>query len=197
MPSSESVSDLLALVAKGDSAARERLWRTVYDELRKLAKGQLARESADVGAQATSLVQGAYLRLAAGDSLQWKDRRHFFGAAANAMRQILIDDARRRKRLKRGGGMQPGQLFETAAVGSVDPDQILAIEEALQKLESHDSRRAEVVRLRFFAGLTITEIAQALEVSPRTVDNHWRLARAWLYRELHAEDTTATGGPNL
>ncbi|MGB2986602.1 MAG: ECF-type sigma factor [Phycisphaerae bacterium] len=188
------LTQLLAAVGQGDEAAQSKLWSLVYNELHSLAQGQLAAEVGGGVRQPTSLVHEAYLRLTADENFHWANRRHFFAAAAKAMRRIRIDDARRRDSLKRGGGQQPGPMQEAPAVFDQDPAEVLAIDEALNKLEQIDPRKAEVVMLRYFAGFTVDQCAHALEVSPRTVDNEWRFARAWLRRELTKGDTALDHG---
>jgi RNA polymerase sigma factor (TIGR02999 family) len=182
---------LLTAVGQGDAAARSKLWRLVYDELRHVAQRQLAREAPGRTLQPTSLVHEVFLRLTAGEAVQFENRRHFFGAAARAMRQIRIDDARRRRRVKRGGGKRPGVVDQEPAVFDQDPAQVLAVDEALKRLEQMDPRKAEIVTLRYFAGLTEQETAAALDLSRRTVQMEWRLAKAWLHRELSKGDTSA------
>ncbi len=199
------VTQLLGAAGRGDAGALERLWSLVYDELHRVAKHQMAGERPGRTLQTTVLVNEAYLRLVGNQNVQWNNRRHFFGAAAKAMRQIRVDDARRRNRIKRGGGgvgtearrhggtedgARPGGPkaaalpVEDVAVFDQDPVEVLAVDEALRKLEQTDPRKAEVVMLRYFAGLNREEIAQALEVSASAVDKDWRFARTWLYREL-------------
>lgn len=163
----------------------------VYDELRALAYRQMADEAGPRTLQPTALVHEAYLRLLAGGDGTFENRRHFFFAAARIMRQIRVDDARKRKRLKRGGGDKAGGLKEDPAVFDDDPAEILAVDEALQRLEAIEPRKAEVVKLRYFAGLSIEECAETLGVSPRSVDNDWYYAKAWLHRELSKGDTKA------
>jgi len=183
-PRSDSVTELLAAVAQGDTSARGRLWSLVYDELHRVAQRQMADEAPGRTLQTTALVNEAYLRLVGRENIQWVNRRHFFSTAAKAMRSIRIDDARKRKRLKRGGDRQAAPLDETAGSFDQDPDEVLAIDEALTKLEQTHPLQAEVVMLRYFTGLTVEETAHALDVSPRTVDREWLFARAWLHREL-------------
>ena len=185
---------LLGAAAQGDTAARDRLWSTVYDEIHRLARIQLGREGPGCSLQTTSLVNEAYLRLIGDGQVEWASRRHFFGAAARAMRRILVDDAYRRGRLKRGGDRMREPLLDEPPASGDDPIRLLAISEALEKLEQADPARAEVVMMRYFAGLSIDETAAALNVSPRTVDAGWRFARAWLRRELSKGDTTACAG---
>ena len=181
------ITSLLSAVGNGDAGAAERLWRAVYDELHRVAKARMAREGRRGDLQTTVLVQEAYLRLLGGEGATVPaNRRHFFAAAANAMRQFLVDDARRRGRAKRGGGRRPGELGEAAAALDCDPAEVLALDEALAKLRAHDERKAEIVQLRYFAGLSVDEAAEVLGVSPRMVDKEWRFAKAWLHRELSA-----------
>ena len=187
-PPSSRVTQLLDAVGRGDASAQDKLWSMVYDELHAVAQQQLADEALGHRRQPTSLVHEAYLRLTAGEEVQYANRRHFFAAAAQAMRRIRIDDARKRKRLKRGGSDRSSPLQEGHALFDQDPIELLAIDEVLNRLESEDPRKAEVVMLRYFAGLTIDECAKALGVSPKTVDNEWRFARAWLHGMLSRGD---------
>lgn len=177
----------MAAVGQGEAGARERLWEAVYDELRRVARQYMANEAAGHTLQPTALVNEAFLRLVGDGKVNWSSRRHFFGAAARAMRRICIDHARTRDRLKRGGGQHPGRMVEEPAVFAGDPSEMLAVGEALAKLEQENPRKAEVVMLRYFVGLTEEETAGALSVSRRTVQTDWRLARAWLHRELSDE----------
>ena len=189
-PPSSPITQLLAAANQGDSSAVRQLWSVIYDELRRIARRQVADEAPAHAREPTTLVHEAYFRLMGGDGVEWSDRKHFFGAAARAMRQIRVDDARRRNRLKRGGGQRPGALIDDPPALDEDPAEVLAVHEALDKLEREDPRKAEVVTLRYFAGLTVEECASALDVSPRTVDNEWRFARIWLHRELSKGDTS-------
>jgi RNA polymerase sigma factor (TIGR02999 family) len=186
----DSLTSLLDAAAHGDAAAVNKLWSSVYEELHRLAQTQLAQEGPGCSLQTTSLVNDAYLRLIGDGHVEWANRRHFFGAAAKAMRRILVDDARKRGRLKRGGGQPPVPLVDEPLVPGRDLAMVLAVDEALQELEKVDPPRAEIVMLRYFAGLSIDETAAALGVSPRTVDTGWRFARAWLHRELSKGDST-------
>ncbi len=185
------LTELLAAAGNGDKAASGRVWTLVYDQLRSLAQHQLANEHKGHRRHPTSLVHEAYFRLTAGEDVQWANRRHFFAAAARAMRRIRIDDARKRGRLKRGGGGNPVPLNDDAAVLQEDPALVLAVDEALDKLEQEDPRKAEVVMLRYFAGLSVEECAQAVGLSVRTVGSEWRFARAWLHAELSKGETNA------
>jgi RNA polymerase sigma factor (TIGR02999 family) len=178
------VSRILEAAATGDPAAASQLLPLVYDELRRLAAGQLAREAQGQSLQPTALVHEAYLRLVGdpGEPRSFKDRAHFLAAAAVAMRRILIDNARRKRAQKRGGGLQR-QLLE--AVAAPEPDEeLLAVDEALTKLATQDPIKARLVELRYFAGLTGDQAAEVLGISPTTADRHWAYARAWLRAEI-------------
>jgi RNA polymerase sigma factor (TIGR02999 family) len=179
------VSEILSSAAKGDPQAAEQLLPLVYDELRRLATQKMAREAPGQTLQATALVHEAYLRLVDEDEpQQWNSRGHFFAAAAEAMRRILIERARHKRSLKAGGGRHHEELPEIAAPETVPGVDLLSLNEALQKLASQDCRKAELVKLRFFAGLTIEEAAQALGISTSTADNDWAYARCWLRLEI-------------
>jgi RNA polymerase sigma factor (TIGR02999 family) len=192
MPSPDPpLTQLLADAAAGDEAAHERLWSAVYEELHRLASQQMAAEAGARTLQATALVHEAYLRLTRGSDADWACRQHFFAAAAKAMRRIRVDDARRRNRLKRGGGKQRESLGDGPVFFADDPAEVLAVDEVLAKLEQLDHVTAEVVKLRYFAGLTVDETAEALNLGARTVDKKWRMARAWLYRALTKGHTAA------
>lgn len=184
-PGQGVITELLAAVDRGDDAARDRLWRTVYDELHAMARQQMVQEGGANTLQATVLVNEAYVRLVGRDGDgRWQNRRHFFSAAATAMRRIRVDEARRRRASKRGGGRAPGQLASDVAAKGIDADELVALDDALQHLEAIEPRRAEIVSLRYFVGLTVDETAELLGLSPRTVDAEWRFTRAWLHREL-------------
>jgi RNA polymerase sigma factor (TIGR02999 family) len=178
----------------GDASARDRLWSLIYDELRGIAQHQMAAESPGRTLQPTALVHEAFMRLMGDDSSQWTNRRHFFAAAAEAMRRIRVDDARKRKRLKRGGGRAAEPIREEPPVFDQDPAEVLAIGEALDELEQTAPRKAQVVKLRYFAGLSVDDCAGALDVSPRTVDKDWAFARAWLHRRLSGDSDDTTDG---
>jgi RNA polymerase sigma factor (TIGR02999 family) len=178
------VSRLLSAIESGDMQAADQLLPLVYDELRRLAAHKLAHEKPGQTLQATALVHEVYLRLVAdeqrGSSPPWNSRGHFFAAAAEAMRRILVERARHKHTLKAGGGRQRQELDDIEpAVAGPDVD-LLALDDALQVLEKTDKRRADVVKLRFFAGLTVEEVAEVLGVSTSTVDNDWAYARCWL-----------------
>lgn len=166
----------------------EQLAPVVYDELRTLAAAQLRRERPDHSLQPTALVHEAYLRMRGDDRVLWEDRRHFFRAAARAMRRILIEHARRRGRQKRGGGRVRVSANALAAPTWDDPDHLLALDEALRRLEGQDPRSAEVVQLRYFGGLSVRETAEALGMSERTVKREWAFARAWLRNALEPRE---------
>lgn len=179
------VTRILEAVRTGDPGAPERLLDLVYEELRRLARSRLARERPGQTLQPTALVHEAYLRLFAGQEPRWENRSHFFGAAAEAMRRILIERARRHSRLKRGGSRERVTLDEDAtAQEGGDAEELLALDLALDRLEQRDPVMARVVALRYFAGLTVEETADTLDMAPRTVNRHWLAARAWLQREM-------------
>jgi RNA polymerase sigma factor (TIGR02999 family) len=179
------VTRILSTIERGDPSASEQLLPLVYQELRKLAAARMAPESLDHTLQATALVHEAYLRLVDGNNVQhWNSRGHFFGAAAEAMRRILVDQARGKQADKRGGRGRRVSLDAAEASFTSPIDELLDIDEALTRLEAVDPRAAELVKLRYFAGLTIAEAAQSLGVAPRTADDLWAYARAWLFRAL-------------
>jgi RNA polymerase sigma factor (TIGR02999 family) len=181
------VTQLLSAIDAGDPKAAGQLLPLVYEELRRLAASKMAREKPGQTLQATALVHEAWLRLAGSNHQQWRGRAHFFAAAAEAMRRILIDKARRKASLK-GGLDQPLEELHESKIGLAAPaDEILAVHEALDALAAEDATAAAVVKLRYFAGMTIAEIAEALEISPRSADRHWVFARAWLKGAIRAE----------
>jgi RNA polymerase sigma factor (TIGR02999 family) len=183
------VTVVLGQIEQGDPSATGQLLPLVYAELRKLAAQRLARESPGQTLEATALVHEAYLRLVRGEHAQhWHSRGHFFAAAAEAMRRILVDNARRKLSKKHGGGYLRGDLDKLAAATSDRTDLVLDIDLALVGLAQADPLAAELVKLRYFAGLTIPEAAQALSLSPRRADLLWAYARAWLLRSLGGAD---------
>jgi RNA polymerase sigma factor (TIGR02999 family) len=182
------VTRLLDAAAAGDPAAHAGLLGAVYDELRRLAAGHLAREAPGHTLNATALVHEAYLRLGGPAAGGWQSRGHFFAAAAEAMRRILIDHARRRRAARRGGGRRRVPLGEAEAV-LASPDDLLDLDEAIARFAAEEPRKAQLVKLRFFAGLTAPEAADALGISVATAERWWAFARAWLYAEL------SDGGP--
>jgi RNA polymerase sigma factor (TIGR02999 family) len=188
------VTRILNDLGRGDPQAADRLLPLVYDELRRLAAQRLAHEPSGQTLQPTALVHEAYLRLvgepaasAAGSAQQWDGRGHFFAACAEAMRRILIENARRKKALKRGGDRPRQQLDPDQVAAPEVSEDLLALDEALGKLAQAEPRAAEVVRLRYFAGLTIPEAAEVLGVSPRTAASYWAYARAWLLMALEGD----------
>ena len=183
------VTRILGQIESGDPQAAAQLLPLVYNKLRKLAVHKLAAEKPGQTLQATALVHEAYLRLVDTDQAQhWNSRGHFFAAAAEAMRRILVENARRKRSEKRGGGRMRVDLDDIApAIDAPDGD-LIALNEALEKLERTDPAKAQVVKLRYFAGLTVPQVAEVLGVSASTVDNYWAYARAWLRIELSPED---------
>ncbi len=176
------ITDILRRYSDDPEQLGRWLMPEVYDQLLDMARGQMARERRRITMQPTALVHEAYLRLLGTRS--WQNRRHFFGACAEAMRRILIETARRRGRAKRGYGRQPASLDEIAQPGGTPTDELLALDRALGDLEALAPRKALVVKLRYFTGLSIVETAAALEVSPATVKLDWSFAKAWLHRRL-------------
>lgn len=182
------VTRILSAIEQGDPSAAEQLLPLVYDELRKLAAQKLAQEKPGQTLQPTALVHEAYLRLVgSGQEPHWNSRGHFFAAAAEAMRRILINRARDRGRLKRGGGWQRLDLDHLAVADGASEEETIAIDEALERLEQHNKPCADLVKLRFFAGLTMEEAAAALGIAPRTAHRNWAFARAWLYDALRRD----------
>jgi RNA polymerase sigma factor (TIGR02999 family) len=176
---------ILSAIQQGDPHAAEQLLPLVYDELRKLADQKLAQEKPGQTLQATALVHEAYLRLVDVDKAQhWNSRGHFFAAAAEAMRRILIESARSKAREKRGGGWQRVDFEELDVTSSVSPDQLVALDDAIARLAALDHLAGELVKLRYFAGLALEQAASALGVSTATAYRHWAYARAWLCSEL-------------
>lgn len=188
------VTKLLNAVASGDRSAQDGLFEAIYGELYRIARSQMAGEGPGRTMQPTALVHEAYLKLFRARFDGFASRKHFFATAAKAMRQLRIDDVRRRERQKRGGGAVRESLDADALVIDHDPVETLAVHEALERLEQHDPRKAELVTMRFFAGLSIDQCAAILGVSPRTVANEWRFAKAWLHRELGDGDASLDAG---
>lgn len=197
-PPSREVTRLLQEIGEGRDSAADRLLPVVYAELRRLARARLVRERSAAAHQATSLVHEAYLRLVGDREYRWDNRAHFFAAAGEAMRRILIERARRRARLKHGGGQRRVTFDEDSTEGRAavtpdpgpPPEELLALDDALIRLDARDAAMGNVVKLRYFAGLTVAETARALEMSPRSVNRLWTAARAWLHAEM-----TGSGGP--
>lgn len=179
------VTQILNAIEQGNPSAADQLLPLVYDELRLLAAQRMAGEKPGQTIQATALVHEAYIRLVDVEKAQqWESRRHFYAAAAEAMRRILVERARRKGRLKRGGGHKRKEFDSDAIVAAEMPGDLLELDAALRDLEKKDARKAEVVKLRYFAGLTIEEVAAALKMSSATVDRDWTYARAWLFRQM-------------
>lgn len=181
-----TITQVLQELAAGDKTAYDRLLPLVYDELREIARRELRRERPDHTLSATALVHEAYLKLVELDRIGWQGRSHFFGICAPIMRRVLISHARARNAAKRGGGVHPVTLENVLVAASQRPDELMALDEALARLEAMSPRQARVVEARFFAGMEIEEIAEALGTSPATVKRDWTAARAWLNRELGA-----------
>jgi RNA polymerase sigma factor (TIGR02999 family) len=188
------VTEILTALESGRQAAAAELLPLVYDELRRLAAWRLANEQPGQTLQATALVHEAYLRLVGKDDPQWNGRRHFFGAAAEAMRRILVENARRKSRLKRGGHLERVDLegLDLPMPIPLPDDDLLALDEALDKLATTDPRATELVKLCFFAGLTQEQAAQELDISLSTVERTWSFARAWLFREIRKATATSS-----
>lgn len=180
------ITSLLQKWSQGDRQAAEEVLPRVYGELRRIAARELRRSRRDQTLQATAIVHEVYLRLSANEGFGLSNRAHFFALAAKLIRQILVDHARRQHRLKRGGQAARVTLTETAGLVEPRGPDLLAVDEALEKLEALDPRKASVVELRFFAGMTLEETAEQLDISPETVTREWRRARAWLCNELES-----------
>jgi RNA polymerase sigma factor (TIGR02999 family) len=183
MTQMNDINHLLDTFQKGDPIAGEKLFVAVYSELRRLASAKMSREAPGQTLQPTALVHEAWLCLG-GDGQRWENRAHFFGAAAEAMRRILIDRARRKLAARHGGGQHLLDVSEIDIAAPAKDDELLAVHEALDQLAAHDPQKAELVKLRYFAGLTIAETAEVLGVSVPTAKRHWAYARAWLYRAI-------------
>ena len=178
------VTRILNAIERGDAKATDELLPLVYEELRLLAAQKLSREAPGQTLQATALVHEAYLRLVGSDHESWENRRHFFGSAAEAMRRILVDHARRKKSRRYGGAHHRVELDGLEATVSEPPEDLLRLDEALTKLAEQDPDVAELVKLRYFGGLTLEQAAEIKGISRRTAGRHWNYARLWLYREV-------------
>jgi RNA polymerase sigma factor (TIGR02999 family) len=180
------VTQILERVEKGDGKAAEELLPLVYDQLRRLAAHKMANQPPGQTLQPTALVHEAYLRLVGAERHNWGDRRHFFAAAAEAMRHILVDNARRKQRSKHGGGQERLDVDQFDIAAAAPDEKILLVDEALEKLAVADPLRAEVVKLHYFVGLTHAESAQVLNLSEKTVRRHWEFARVWLFETIRS-----------
>jgi RNA polymerase sigma factor (TIGR02999 family) len=178
------VTRILNAIERGDAGATDELLPLVYEELRLLAAQKLSQEKPGQTLQATALVHEAYLRLVGDEPQSWHSRGHFFAAAAEAMRRILVESARRKRGLKYGGARQRVNLEPDELLADGFSEDIIALDEALTRLADHKPQVAEVVRLRYFTGLTLAQVSEMLAISRRTADGYWAYARAWLYREL-------------
>jgi RNA polymerase sigma factor (TIGR02999 family) len=186
------VTNILSAIEGGDLQAAEKLLPLVYEELRRLAAQRLAREAPGLSLQSADLVHEAYLRLVGeGAQPQWDSHAHFFAAAAEAMRRILVENARRKKRRKHGGGRLRVELEAADFLAKEPPEDLEALDQALDKLTEEDPAKAELVKLRFFAGLTMPEIARVMKISLATAERHWTYARTWLFAELKDRGGTA------
>lgn len=185
------VTGILNAIDRGDARATEELLPIVYEELRLLAAQKLSHEPPGQTLQATALVHEAYIRLVGDEAHSWRSRGHFFGAAAEAMRRLLVDNARRKKSAKRGGAHRRIDAAALASVpdeANVGPDDLIALDEALGKLAGEDAPLAELVKLHCFAGLPLVQVAEVLGVSERTAERHWAFARAWFHEEIRGQD---------
>ena len=180
------VTRILESIEHGDPNAADQLLPLVYSELRKLAASRMANEAPNQTLQPTALVHEAWLRLVGGTNPNFGGRAHFFGAAAEAMRRILIDKVRRKRALRHGGGQQRVDIEGMELAAPADEGELLAVNEALDKLAAQNKVEAELVKLRYFVGMTLEEAAEVLGISARTADNYWAHARAWLFREINA-----------
>lgn len=188
------VTRILSQIESGDPSAADQLLPLVYEELRKLAAARLAQERPGRTLQATALVHEAYLRLVDGDAAQrWNSRGHFFAAAAEAMRRILVDEARRKKAIKRGGDLHRISLEEAGQFAEVAPDELIVLDESLQELGRQDPLGGKLVELRYFAGMSMEEAAAVLGISAATAYRHWSFARAWLHCQLGRSDKSPQG----
>jgi RNA polymerase sigma factor (TIGR02999 family) len=186
MDQAGEVTELLVAWSAGDETARDTLIPLVYDELRKLARRSMRRERPDHTLQTTALVNEAYIRLAGQREVKWRERAHFFAIAAEMMRRILVDHARRRQYGKRGGGVVHAELDDALHVADERSAEVVAVDDALKRLADLDPRQGRIVEMRYFGGLTNEEIAAVLDISPATVKREWSSAKAWLARELRS-----------
>jgi len=182
---------LLGAASAGDANAPGKLLPLIYEQLRRLAQSHMSNEAPGQTLQPTALVHEAYMKLVGGADVRWNDRGHFFAAAALAMRRILVDRARARNRDKRGGGRARVEMTDAAVARETEPTDLLALDDALKRLEVEHPRRHQVVMLRYFAGLSIEDTAAAMDLAPATVKTDWAVARVWLYKIMNG---TAPGG---
>ena len=181
------VTHILEAVERGDPNSTDRLFSLVYDDLRRMAAGKMAREPANQTLQATVLVHEAWLRLSREQEVHWQNRGHFFAAAAEAMRRILIERARKKRRPKHGGDLQRVEVEKLELADSTPDEKVLLVNEALERLQRDEPEKARVVVMKFFGGLTNREVAEALNVTERTVERHWAFAKAWLFDSIRQE----------
>jgi len=187
MADTDQITQVLQAIGRSESGAAEQLLPLVYEDLRRLATARMANEMMSQTLQPTALVHEAWLRLVADENRTWQNRAHFFGAAAEAMRRILIEKARRKSRLKHGGGQAQFNIEDLELADSTPDDKILLINEALEILEAQDPESARIVVLKFFGGLTRQEMAESLKISERMADRQWAYAKAWLLRHIRAQ----------
>jgi len=189
MPPSDDITQLLLAWSKGDERVLEKLTPLIYQELHRLARSYMLSEAPGHTLQATALINEAYIRLVEGQCVQWRDRAHFFALSAKLMRRVLVDFGRARRAQKRGG-VRPVHLEESVALGSGRSADVVALDEALEKLAATDPRKSQIVELRFFGGLTVDETAKVLNIGPSTVDRDFELAKLWLLRHFEREHHT-------
>jgi RNA polymerase sigma factor (TIGR02999 family) len=182
------ITQMLQAIGRGDHRASEELLPLVYDELRRHAAARMAHEAAGQTLQPTALVHEAWLRLVGNSDRNWQNRAHFFGAAAEAMRRILIENARRKSRLKRGGDQVRLDIEHLELAATTPEDKVLLIDEALEQLRARDPEKARVVVLKFFGGYTNQEVAESLGVTERTVERHWAYAKVWLFQTIRTQE---------
>jgi RNA polymerase sigma factor (TIGR02999 family) len=181
------ITQVLQAIGRGESGASEKLLPLVYDDLRRHAAARMAREAAGQTLQPTALVHEAWLRIVGNGDRTWQNRAHFFGAAAEAMRRILIENARRKSRLKRGGDQVRMDIDQLELAATTPDEKILLIDEALEKLQAQDPEKARIVVLKFFGGRTNQEVAEIMGVTERTVERHWAFAKVWLFQMIRAQ----------
>lgn len=195
MEAAQDFTRALNAARAGDASAGNEAFNTIYHELRRLASGRMSQEASGHTLQPTALVHEAWLRLA-NPQADWKNRSHFFGAASEAMRRILVDYARRRNSQKRGGGVEPEELNDCSFVLTAPADELLAVNDALDKLAAEDPTAAQLVKLRYFVGMPMQEAAAALDLSVRTAERLWTYARVWLKNEIHRDWGLRAGKDN-